>query len=135
MIAPSLHAELTRRGVTLKTTPDGRALKVIAPAGALDDATRSTMREARDELTQFVYELEECAAVLEFEQGNDPARARELARDCVRGARATPDGELWLAAYARNHPDFQAVSKFFAGRGHPLEIISAKRAGRSPKAA
>lgn len=130
MIAPSLYADLCSRGVSLsiaKTPSQTEApelpplrLHIRAPEGALNDSLRAAISEHRDELLQFVFELEESAAILQIMQGNRIEDAQELARDCVRGGRATPDGQLWLKEYARLEFDHLGIS-------HLVEIVSVER--------
>jgi hypothetical protein len=99
MIIWSLYADLCARGVLLSTIGDGSKLRVKAPIGALNETMRRAIQDHKADLLDFVVELEETAAILE-EQGNTLARARALARECVTGGQATPDGELWLREYA-----------------------------------
>lgn len=111
MIAPSLYADLRARGVELsiaRTPAKSEAaelpplrLKVRAPEGALNETMRRAIALYRDDLLQFVFELEEAAAVLVSMYGARLEEAPELARDRVLCGRATPDGQLWLREYAR----------------------------------
>lgn len=130
MIVPSLYADLRARGVQLSIAKTPKAaesaeipplrLHVRAPQGALNESMRAAIEANRDELLQFVFELDEAAAILQIMQGNRIEDAPELARDCVRGGRATPDGELWLKEYARLELDRLGVS-------HLVEVVSAER--------
>ncbi len=129
MIAPSLFADLRSRGVRLSTAPgDGLKLRVQAPRGALTEPLRSGIARHRDELTQFVFELEERAALFEFEQGETRERAEELAPLCVVGGSAGPDGALWLRDLAEHHPTVQRAraALMYATRG-AVEIVSVER--------
>lgn len=129
MIAPSLYAFLRSRGVSLgiaPTPPKADAeelpplrLHVRAPFG-LSDSMWSLMEAHRDELLQFVFELEESAAILQVMQANRIEDAHELARDCVLGGRAGSDGQLWLKEYAEREIERLGLSRYFG----PLEIVS-----------
>lgn len=119
MIAPSLYADLVSRGVELSIakTPDIKdspeipplRLHIRAPEGALDEAMRAAIHRHRDELLQFVFELEEAAAILQIMQGNRIEDAQRLAREYVIGGNASPDGRLWLTDYAEHHPKVLAA--------------------------
>lgn len=121
MIAPSLHAYLRERGVRLsiaKTPPlsepyNSLSLRVEAPAGALTAPLRDAIARHKAELVQFVFELEERAAILEYEQDNAHQEADQLARSCVHGGHASPDGAMWLRDLATHHPDVQAALEVF----------------------
>jgi hypothetical protein len=137
MIVPSLYADLRSRGVALSIAETPKAgesnglsvtlpplrLRVQAPDRALDGGLCAAIRRHRDELLQFVFELEERAAILEYEQGHSREQAEELARGCVIGGHASPDGRLWLQEYALNHPTVEAFLKTFGG-----EIVELRRA-------
>jgi hypothetical protein len=138
MIAPSLYADLTARGVKLSIAPtpgkESEAelpplhLQVRAPEGALNDALRSALTAHRDELIQFVFELEEAAAILQIMQGNRIEESQVMARECVRGGTASPDGGLWLHEYATRHP--QVIAAQHACRkilDCELEIVDVRR--------
>jgi hypothetical protein len=118
VIAPSLCAYLRGRGVRLSLAGDCR-LRVLAPAGALDAHLHAFVRAHEAELAQFVYELEERAAVLEFECGLTRREAEAAARSQVWGGNARPDGQLWLRAYAESHPVVRRVLECFGA-----EIVS-----------
>jgi hypothetical protein len=136
MIAWSLYADLVQRGVRLSIAPTPKqeaapqlpalSLRVQAPPGALNEHLRAALAEYRADLLQFVFELEERAAILEYEQGQTRPVAEELARGCVRGGHAGPDGELWLRAYAETHPDVRHLLGELAKRGGG-EIVSVTR--------
>ena len=114
MIAPSLYAYLRTRGVCLSLATGSR-LQMHAPAGAVTQYMRDFIREHAAEMAQFIFELEERAAILEFDQGHTRAEAERLARLCVLGGTAAPDGQLWMKAYAASHPLVQeALSRFDA---------------------
>ena len=114
MIAPSLYAYLRSRGAPLSLA-GGRRLRVLSPAGALCAELRRYVRAHADELAQFVYELEERAAVLEHEQGLTKAEAEERARSLVAGGAARADGQLWLREYAATLPQVRDVLSVFGG--------------------
>ncbi|MDQ3820680.1 MAG: hypothetical protein M3362_23765, partial [Acidobacteriota bacterium] len=68
-------------------------------------------------------------SILQIMQGNRIEDAKVLARDCVLGGRATPDGGLWLSEYAARHPSVIAAQD--ACRkvlGCELEIVDVWRA-------
>ncbi|HEX8843069.1 MAG TPA: hypothetical protein VF791_00285 [Pyrinomonadaceae bacterium] len=113
MIVPSLYADLRRRGVTVSVDAKSR-LRVEAPPGALDDSLRTAIRTHRDELLQFIFEIEERAALM-FEVENlsieELERTRNEARKTVLGGMASPDGRLWLREYATHHPSVLAMQK------------------------
>lgn len=114
MIAPSLYAYLRMRGVRLSLATGSR-LQVHAPAGAITVYMQGFITQHAPELAQFICELEERAAILEFEQGHTRAEAERLARLCVWGGTAAPDGQLWMKAYAATHPLVrQVLSRFRA---------------------
>jgi hypothetical protein len=119
MIVWSLYADLCARGIYLSTIGDGSKLRVKAPPGALNETMRRAIQDHKADLTDFCIELEETAAILE-EQGNTPEQAKALARECVTGGTATPDGELWLRAYA--HLELERM-----GLGDRVEIVSVER--------
>lgn len=123
MIAPSLHAYLRTRGVWLSLAT-GSNLQVHAPAGAITEHMRRFVDKHAAELAQFVFELEERAAILEFEQGHTRAEAERLARLCVWGGTATPDGQLWLKAYASTHPHVQAVVARFRAEVVEVKLVA-----------
>jgi hypothetical protein len=133
MIAPNLYADLAARGVKLSIAktpkrdeslelPPAR-LRIRAPEGALTDSLRAAIAEHKGELLQFVFELEESAAILQVMQGNRIEESERLARECVRGGTATADGQLWLREYAQRELDRLGVTHVFGG----LEIISVER--------
>jgi hypothetical protein len=134
MIVFSLYADLTARGVKLSiaTTPEPTAspelpplrLRIRAPEGALTEPMRALIAEHRDDLVQFVFELEEAAAILAVMQGNRIEESEQLARECVRGAQAGPNGRLYLRGLAEHHPGVQALCEVFNG-----EIVDVWRAG------
>jgi TubC N-terminal docking domain len=131
MIAPSLYADLKLRGVRLSVAETPKAgellplrLRVQAPEGALTPALTDALRRHRDALLEYVFDLEERAAVLEYEQGNARADAELFARACVVGGSAGPDGRLWLRDCAEHHPMIEAVRAVYPD----LEVISVWRA-------
>lgn len=127
MIEASLLADLRSRGVILTIASGGR-LRVRAPHGVLNPSLQRAIWEHRDGLIQLVYELEERAAILEIEQGYSPEDAERLARECVRGGTATPDGHLWLREYAEYHPNVIALRRAFETVfGCGLDIIEVQR--------
>ncbi|HEY9285907.1 MAG TPA: hypothetical protein VIP46_20830 [Pyrinomonadaceae bacterium] len=123
MIAPSLYAYLRSRGVRLSLAGD-RRLRVLSPAGALCAELRRFVRAHAEELAQFVYELEERAAVFEHEYGLTKAEAELSARQCVRGGTAAPDGQLWLREFAATLAPVRDVLDIFGG-----EIVEVRLAG------
>lgn len=129
MIAAALHAELAARGMRLSVAPTPREgelpplrLKVQAPDGALTPALESALRRHRDELLEFVFSLEERAAVLEFCCGHSRKDADALARSCVPGGSAGRDGQLWLRDLAEHHPVVRQVLDLFKA-----EIVEVRR--------
>lgn len=140
MIAPSLYADLIARGVRVSIAPTPKReeaqelpplrLQIRAPEGALNDALRSAIAAHRDELLQFVFELEEATAILIVMQGNRIEEAAHLARGCVRGGSATPAGELWLRDYARRTPEITAFQRLHRQRfGCDADIVSVQGKG------
>jgi hypothetical protein len=123
MIAPSLYAYLQTRGVQLSLAADSQ-LSVQALEGAITEHMRRFVEAHAAELAQFVFELEERAAILEFEQGHTRAEAERLARLCVWGGTATPDGQLWLQAYAASHPRVQAVVARFKAEVVEVKLVA-----------
>jgi hypothetical protein len=119
MIAYSLFADLRARGVRLSVEL-GSQLRVQAPPGALNGTLRSAIREHKADLLQFVYELEERQAILEIDSGLAPDEAAQVARQMVRGGLASPDGDLWLRAYAQAELDRLGLSGL-------LEIVDVRR--------
>jgi hypothetical protein len=109
MIAPSFYADLLSRGVRLSiaATPKAEAspelpalkLRVQAAEGALILSLREAIQRHREELLAYVFDLEERAAVLEYDGGH----AREEAERLALGG-ANPDGRLYLRDLAENHP-------------------------------
>lgn len=138
MIVPSLYADLTARGVRLSIAPTPKSdespelpplrLRIRAPVGALNDTLRAAIAAHRDELLQFVFELEEAAAILIVMQGNRIEESEQLARGCVRGGAATSDGELWLRDYVALSPEVAALQRIHRQRfGCDAEIVSVQR--------
>jgi hypothetical protein len=123
MIAPSLYAYLQTRGVRLSLAANS-GLRVHALEGAIIVYMRSFVERHRAELAQFIFELEERAAVLEFEQGHTRAEAERLARLCVWGGTATPDGQLWLKAYAAAHPLVRQVLSRFRAEVVEVKLVA-----------
>jgi hypothetical protein len=125
MIVFSLYADLVARGVKLSVaaTPDLTAspelpplqLRIRAPEGALTTALRALIAECRDDLLQFVFELEEATAFLAVMQGNRIEESERLARGCVRGGMATPDGKLYLRYLAEHDAGVRALCEIFDG--------------------
>src|SRR5918997_711795 len=103
MSAPSLYAYLQTRGVRFSLATDSR-LQVHARAETITVHMRRFIKSHAAELAQFIFELEERAAIFEFEQGHTRAEAERLARLYVWGGTAAPDGQLWMKAYAATHP-------------------------------
>jgi len=133
MIYPSLYADLTARGVKLSIAPTPKKdespelpplrLQIRAPEGALNEALREAIRAHRDDLLQFVFELEESAAILVSMYGARLEDAPQLARERVWGGTATPDGQLWLTEYAQREVDRLGIAHAFGD----LEIVSVER--------
>lgn len=123
MIAPSLYAYLQTRGVRLSLAMGSR-LQVHAPAGAITVYMQSFVARHSAELAQFIFELEERAAILEFEQGHTRAEAERLARLCVWGGTASPDGQLWLKAYASTHPLVRQVLSRFRAQIVEVKLVA-----------
>ncbi|HEY0100850.1 MAG TPA: hypothetical protein VGB76_18025 [Pyrinomonadaceae bacterium] len=123
MIAPSLYAYLRMRGVRLSLATGSR-LQVHAPVGAITVYMQSFINQHAAELAQFIFELEECAAILEFEQGHTRAEAERLARLCVWGGMAAPNGQLWLKAYASTHPLVQQVLSRFRAEVIEVKLVA-----------
>jgi len=128
MIAANLYADLRTRGVTLSTAERNK-LKVRAPLGTVTPNLLSAMQRHREDLLQFVYELAECAAILEVDQGNTAEEADRLAHQCVPYGTASPDGELWLRDYALHDPRVLALHKAFQTVGG-IVIINVERVRR-----
>jgi hypothetical protein len=107
MIAPSLYADLLARGVRVSIAPTPKdspdvpplRLRIQAPDGTLPPSIREAITRHRDELLEYVFDLEERAAVLEYETGHTREEAERIARG---GANA--DGRLYLRDLAENHP-------------------------------
>jgi hypothetical protein len=130
MIAPSLYADLCLRGVRLsvaETPKDDELsplrLRVQAPEGALTPALTEALKRHRDALLEYVFDLEERAAILQYEQGNTREDAELFARACVVGGSAGPDGRLWLRDCAERHPTVEAARGVFPG----LEVVDVWR--------
>jgi hypothetical protein len=123
MIAPSLYAYLRTRGVRLSLATGSR-LQMHAPAGAVTEHMREFIREHAAELAQFIYELEERAAILEFDHGHTRAEAERLARVSVLGGTAAPDGQLWMKAYAASHPLVREVIARFSADVVEVKLVA-----------
>jgi hypothetical protein len=127
MIAPSLFAFLRSIGVELsadgtpKDAPAGEPtrLRLRSPV-VLSDELKDVLAAHRDELLQFVVELEERAAIIEADQGCAGDEAFELARRVVLGGTAGPDGRAWLRDVVARTPLYQNCSQLFDG----LEDVS-----------
>jgi hypothetical protein len=122
----SLRPQLGVRLSVASTPRDGALpplrLKVQASDGALTPALESALRRHRDELHEFVFSLEEHAAVLEFCCGHSRENAEEGARSCVPGGSASRDGRLWLRDLAEHHPVVRYVLDLFGA-----EIVEVTR--------
>jgi TubC N-terminal docking domain len=130
MIAPSLHADLKARGVTLSVDFNSR-LRVEAPQGVLNDSLRAALQKYKSELLELTFEIEERAALM-FEIENpspeDLERTRNEARKYVLGGMASPDGCLWLKEYVTHHPAIVALQKIHRQRfGCDAEIEDVRR--------
>lgn len=135
--AASLYNELAGRGVrlTIAPTPAGGELpplrlRVQAPPGALTPGLKEALERRRADLLDFVFELEERAAIhLERKRSETTAAewegALNFARTCVRGAGALPDAAL--LDVAEHHPGVRAVAEKFGG----LQIVGVRRAEES----
>lgn len=123
MIAPSLYAYLRARGVSLSLAA-GSCLQMHAPAGAVTQHLRAFIKTHAAELAQFIFELEERAAVFEFEQGHTRAEAERLARLSVIGGTAEPDGQLWMKAYAASHPLVREVIARFSAEVVEVRLVA-----------
>jgi len=123
MIAPSLYAYLRSRGVRLSLATGSR-LRVHALEGAITEHMRRFIATHAAELAQFILELEERAAVFEFEQGHTREEAERLARLCVLGGMAVPDGQLWMKAYAASHPLVREVVERFGGEVVEVRLVA-----------
>jgi hypothetical protein len=101
---PLRRSACARRPSEHRRTPDKSEgpelpplrLHIRAPEGALNESLRAAISDHRDELVEFVFELEETAAILQVMQGNRIEEAQKLAHVCVQGGTASPDGQLWL---------------------------------------
>jgi hypothetical protein len=121
VIEASLYAELVARGVRLSVAPTPRdgelpplRLKVQAPDGALTPALDDALRRHRDGLLDFVFSLEERAALLEFGCGYSRADAAAHARSCVPGGSAGRDGRVWLRDLSEHHPVVRHMLDLFS---------------------
>jgi hypothetical protein len=116
MIAPSLFADLWARGVRVSIAPTPKdspdvpplRLRIQAPDGALIPSLREAIARHRDELLAYVFDLEERAAVLEYDGGY----TREDAERIARGG-ANADGRLYLQDLAENHPAVRHMLEVF----------------------
>ncbi|MDQ1592970.1 MAG: hypothetical protein QOG71_3597 [Pyrinomonadaceae bacterium] len=106
------------------TLASGSRLQMHAPAGAVTEHMRNFVREHAAELAQFIYELEERAAVFEFEQGHTRAEAERLARMCVLGGTAEPDGQLWMKLYTSTHPLVREVMARFGAEVVEVKLVA-----------
>jgi hypothetical protein len=126
MIAPSLYADLLGRGVRLSIAPTpkdspelpGLKLHVQAPDGALIPSLREAIGRHREALLEYVFDLEERAAVLEHEGGLEREEAERLAQ---RGA--NPDGRLYLRDLAAHHPAVLHLMNCFKGGVEIVEVV------------
>jgi hypothetical protein len=124
---PSLFADLLSRGVHLSIAPTPKAedspelpglrLRVQAPDGALCPSLREAIQRHRAALLAYVFDLEERAAVLEYDGGYE----REEAERIARGG-ATPDGRLYLRDLAEHHPAVRHMLQVFGG-----ELVEVER--------
>jgi hypothetical protein len=132
MIAANLFADLSARGVKLSLVENSR-LQFKAPAGALTDDLRAAMLRHRDELAQFIFEIEERAALMhEREEMNaeELAASFEAARAFVQFGTARADGAAYLRELLESNRQWQALNDSHIERtGVPLEILSIGRAG------
>lgn len=125
MIA-ALYTDLRRRGVELRLSPNCRDIEFTAPAGVMDEFAQAALKVHKTGMIEYLYELEEAAAILEIEQGNGARMSEVLARQCVPdGYVADDDG---LLAYAQAHSTVRALDKAFRRAGYGgLEILSVER--------
>ena len=98
-----LLADLRDRRVILSIDSTFR-LRIEGPKGSLDEPLKRLLMDHRDALLQFIYELEERAAIHEYDSNMTSADAEALARDEVFPDDTAPDGEEWLIKYADTHP-------------------------------
>jgi hypothetical protein len=131
VIAHSLYADLTARGVRLSVAPTPKAgellplrLRVQAPKGALTPSLKEAIERHRPDLLDFVFELAERAAIhLERDDANvaEWHEADRFARAWVRGAGANTDA--CLRDLVEHHPAIKAAARAFG----PLEIVGVWR--------
>lgn len=134
MTAPSLYAALASRGVRLSIAPTPKEgelhsprLRVQAPEGALTPGLKAAIERHRADLVDFVFELEERAAI-HLERPREDVSAAEweravtFVRSFVRGGGATP--ERALMEMAEHHPTVKFAAQVFGG----LEVVSVRRA-------
>jgi hypothetical protein len=131
MLAANLYADLISRGVALGISDDGRSLTFKAAKGILTDTLRRAMQRHRDELLEFVLNIEERAAMLSEIENPTPAQlaeTRQRALQLVRFGTATPDGQLYLRDLVEHDSTFQSLNRMHAERfGCPVEIVSIER--------
>jgi hypothetical protein len=129
----NLYRTLTKKGVTLKT--DGLTISFEAPTGVLTEEDRAQLRAAKQEMINYLIEVEEAAAILELEQGNGPNLARVLACRSVNERRVC-ESESIDFRMARQHPHFMAAeAACFSVLGSGLEIGSVDRLAEDRRAA
>ena len=117
MIVPSLFAYLRWCGVELvaETPTDAPTrLRVRSPV-PLVPVLKEMIAAHRDDLLQFVVELEERAGVIEADEGCSPDEAMEAARKVVTGGTASPDGKAWLRELITRSPVYRDCPELFDG--------------------
>lgn len=126
MITANLYADLTSRGVALGISDDGLHLTFKAPKGALSDALKRAMQRHRDELLDYVFSLEERAALMS--DGSDAPELRERALLLTPFGTATPDGLLYLRDLLAHDSTLESLNRIHTARfGCPFEIVSVER--------
>lgn len=118
MTFANLYSDLISRGVSLSLNEQMR-LRIEAPFGALTPALRDALYRHRDELAQFIFELEERAALMfggEDLTREELQKTRERARDFIPFGRANCDGFLYLKELAESNPDVQEMLRVFKAK-------------------
>jgi hypothetical protein len=129
----NLYRTLTKKGVTLKT--DGATISFESPVGVLTEDDRAQLRAAKQEMINYLIEVEEVAAILELEQGNGPNLARVLACRSVNERRMC-ESENSDFRRTRKHPHFMAAeAACLSTLGSGLEILSVDRLAEDRRAA
>lgn len=118
-----LYRTLYEKGIFLKSSASYQDIEYDAPLGVFTTELRQKIKDCKSEMLEYLVEIEETAAILEYEQGNTTTLSRVLARKIVEHQwMCAREGDL--KTRIRAHPFFQAVeTACFSYLNCGLEIV------------